>query len=48
VEAGIRARKAFEENFDRPIGIARIVKILRIESHFRELIPGFSESAKGD
>jgi len=48
VEAGARARKAFEENFDRPIGIARIVKILRIESHFRELIPGFSESAKGD
>jgi glycosyltransferase involved in cell wall biosynthesis len=48
VEAGSRARNAFEEHFDRPIGIARIRKILRMEANVRELIPGFSESARGD
>ncbi len=48
MEAGARAREAFEENFDRPIGIARIRKILRIDSSVRELIPGFSESVRGD
>jgi len=30
-EAGARARQAFEQHYDRPLGVARIVKILGLE-----------------
>jgi glycosyltransferase involved in cell wall biosynthesis len=38
--AGERARQAFLENFDRPLGIARIVSILGTEE-----LPALSKSA---
>jgi hypothetical protein len=31
VEAGTRARKAFEQNYDRLIGVARIARVLGLE-----------------
>ena len=47
-EAGARARTAFDQNFDRPIGIARMLEILDRESLTSERIPTVSESSPGD
>ena len=48
IKAGAKARKAFEEHFDRPLGIARICRILRIETNIPQVMPNFSETARGD
>jgi len=47
-EAGARARTAFEQNFDLPIGVARILRVLGVNAHLGEFVPGFSESVIGD
>jgi len=47
-EAGARARNAFEQNFDLPIGVARILRILGVNAHLGERVPRFSESVIGD
>lgn len=47
-EAGVRARAAFEQNFSQPIGVARILKVLEINSHLSEHSPEQIESATGN
>jgi glycosyltransferase involved in cell wall biosynthesis len=47
-EAGTRARAAFDQSFDRPIGIARILEVLEGRSQAGERIPTVSESSSGD
>lgn len=47
-EAGARARAAFEQNFSQPIGVARILKILGINSHLSEHALEQIESATGN
>lgn len=47
-EAGARARTAFEQSFDRPIGVARILRILEVNPSHSEIVPEFSESVTGD
>jgi glycosyltransferase involved in cell wall biosynthesis len=47
-EAGARARTAFDQSFDRPIGIARMLEILEGKSLTSESIPTVSESSPGD
>jgi glycosyltransferase involved in cell wall biosynthesis len=47
-EAGTRARAAFDENFDRPIGVGRILRVLCADSQASDLIPTLSESIRGN
>jgi colanic acid biosynthesis glycosyl transferase WcaI len=47
-EAGERARIAFEQNFDRPIGVERIVRVIETMNHSANLVPKLSPTAAGD
>jgi glycosyltransferase involved in cell wall biosynthesis len=47
-EAGARARTAFEHNFDRPIGVARILKVLGADSPRSEVVSKHIESLLTD
>ena len=47
-EAGARARAAFDENFDRPIGVGRILKVLCDDTQASDLLPTLSESIRGN
>jgi glycosyltransferase involved in cell wall biosynthesis len=48
IEAGARARAAFEKHFDRPIGVGRILKILSANPQASDLMPTLSESIRGN
>jgi len=47
-EAGERARIAFEQNFDRSIGVDRILQVIEAADHSTERVPKLSPSAAGD
>lgn len=47
-EAGARARHILEQNFDRSIGVERILKIIAATSHSEKLVPKLTASATGD
>ncbi|MDR5727262.1 MAG: glycosyltransferase family 4 protein, partial [Terriglobia bacterium] len=47
-EAGARARTAFDQSFDRPIGIARMLEVLEGKAYSSESVPKLSESTPGD
>ena len=47
-EAGARARTAFDQSFDRPIGIARMLEVLEGKASTTESVPTLSESPPGD
>jgi glycosyltransferase involved in cell wall biosynthesis len=47
-EAGVRARLAFEQNFDRSIGVERILRIIGAKRHSGELVSKLTPSAVGD
>jgi colanic acid biosynthesis glycosyl transferase WcaI len=47
-EAGARARIAFEQNFDRSIGVERIVRVIGGIPHSNELVPKFVPSVIGN
>ncbi len=47
-EAGARARAAFDQNFDRSIGVERILRVIGTISHSGELVPKLSPSIGGD
>jgi glycosyltransferase involved in cell wall biosynthesis len=47
-EAGARARTAFEQNFDRSIGVNQILRILGASPQIGELAHDYIESVKGD
>ena len=48
VEAGERGRLAFEQHFDRPIGVDRILRVIGYVGHSNELVPKLSPSVVGD
>ncbi len=47
-EAGMRARMAFDQSFDRPIAIARMLEVFKGKAFSSEAIPTINESAPGD
>jgi glycosyltransferase involved in cell wall biosynthesis len=47
-QAGERARIAFEQNFDKSIGVERILKVIEGMNHGADLVPKLSPSAVGD
>lgn len=47
-EAGERARIAFEENFDRSIGVERILRVIGSTNRSTDLVPKLSPSVVGD
>ncbi len=47
-EAGARGRTSFEQSYDRPIGVARILQVLEDNAQAREVVPVLNESISGD
>jgi glycosyltransferase involved in cell wall biosynthesis len=45
---GSRARTAFEQNFNRAIGISRVLRVLDEHPHIAERNTSFAESVRGD
>jgi len=47
-ETGARARNAFDEDFDKSIGVERILRVIEGLNHAAEMVPKLSPSAIGD
>lgn len=46
--AGAKGRVAFEQNFDRSIAVQRILRIIAVTDHSKELLPELSQSVIGE